>query len=130
MFGSLEESNLFTFKFHLLEHVCKDHSRFADLSALNDSRYEHFNFSIEKFILITPMRKVASVKKTARPMSGNTVSADFYESSRFTDRGACLAREGFSFPSKSCAASSTLCLAHRSKEEIFSISNLSLLYIC
>lgn len=56
-FENLHNLNLFTLKFHPLDHTTEDGNRFRSLKYLKAVSHENFSYVIKKFIWTTPMRK-------------------------------------------------------------------------
>lgn len=76
LFEHLEEVNLFTLKFHMLDHVSNDLYKFGILSFLDASAYEHFNFTIKKFIRMTSMRKLTTIEEAVHLMNETPLNTE------------------------------------------------------
>lgn len=63
LYGYIDEFNLFTIKFHMLDHVADDVQSFVGISFSGASPFEHFNTTIWRFIKITLRRRGSAMEE-------------------------------------------------------------------
>lgn len=63
MFGYLQDVDLFTLKFHVLDNIVKAVSRIEDLVYLYAYLYKHFIFTIRKFTGMISMHRGAMIEE-------------------------------------------------------------------
>lgn len=71
--GHLEDVNLFPLKFHMLDNMVENASTFGNLAYLNVSPYEHFKFTIKRFIRMTLMQKRSTTEDSVCVMNATDV---------------------------------------------------------
>lgn len=64
IFGSLEETNLFTLKFDVLDHISNDPFGFGDLYLLDSSAFKHFNCVLNQSICMLSIKRESTISKT------------------------------------------------------------------
>lgn len=69
LFGHLEVVNLFTIKWHVLNHIFGNVSKVSNLQCLDTPPYEHFSFTAKKSIRMTSIRKICTVNEVVNDMN-------------------------------------------------------------
>ena len=126
--GNLDDINLFTLKFHLLDHLCNDLARFGDLSLLDASPFEHFNYVIKSFIRMTSMRKSTTIEEAIRIMNTSRPS-EIQRTIVERGRRPQLARDGVEMTLSQCLDSSADFLTHLSDNESASFQTTLLSFL-
>lgn len=66
IFENMEDIDLFTLKFYMLEHMVEKRVRFCLASYIGTYHCQHFNFVINKLIRMNSMRKTRSLKEKVK----------------------------------------------------------------
>lgn len=90
----MKDFNLFTFKFHVLDHIMEDISQFGAINFSDVSLFEHFNYVIKNFIKMSSIRHGSTLEEAVRAMNASVA----IEQRRITTGGgvrkATLVRDG------------------------------------
>lgn len=65
----LEDENQFTLKFHLIDGHAEDKLGFGDLSNLDASPLEHFNYTVYKLIQMMSLRMISLMEEAIKAMN-------------------------------------------------------------
>ena len=74
LFEPYVDNGLFTLKFHLLDHLVEDLSKFASLDFLSAGPYEYYNTKIKKSYRKTSKRRATAMEETVKDL-GETISS-------------------------------------------------------
>ena len=69
LFEPYVQKGLFTLKFHLLDHLVEDLSKYGSLQYLDSGPYEYFNSVLKRFYRETSRRKGTALEETLQTMS-------------------------------------------------------------
>jgi len=117
LFGTLEDLNLFTLKFHNLDHIAEDVARFGDLSLLDASPYEHFNFTLKQFIRMTSMRKQTTISEAVAVINATKLCEDGPSVIERQMHAGRLSRDGDKFVLRDLMKPNNSCLSCMSEDE-------------
>lgn len=116
LFEDLEDFNLFTLKFHMLDHIAEDVSRFGALNFVDASPFEHFNYVIKKFIRMTSMRRGSTLGEAVKVINSSVATEKSINKTGGRIRKAKLVRDGTIINLVEIATSTMACLAHIDKD--------------
>lgn len=115
LFGDLEDTNLFTLKFHMLDHIVEDVARFENLNILDAFPYEHFNFILKTFSRMTSMRRGSTLDEAVELINSSVTNDDFSRLLEGEIRAAKLVRDGITTTLADIETSTYSSLAHLDK---------------